>query len=76
MDVLATAWNKTAFLLVHVNTFELHTVLWATALASWRLSVVLDQHGARLREARLARTVAAVYSSFSLIAWLSGLFLV
>jgi prenyltransferase beta subunit len=76
MDAINAVWNTTAFLLVHVPSFEFHTVMWFTALAAWRLATVLDKHNARLREAKLARIVAVFYLSFSLLAWLSSLVLV
>lgn len=50
-----------AFLIVHITNFELPLVLWGTSLAAIILARVLALHNARLREAKLARNIAAFY---------------
>jgi hypothetical protein len=55
------AINKASFLIIHVTLFELPMVLLATALASWRLCIVLEKHNARQKEANLARVIAFFY---------------
>ncbi len=75
MEDLTAMWQRIAFLLVHVTNFELQLVLWAVIVASWRLAAVLAGHDARLREARLARRVAAFYACLSLAFWLAHVLL-
>ncbi|WP_245690231.1 hypothetical protein [Sporolituus thermophilus] len=65
-----TVWQKLAYLIVHKTTLWLLFVLLGTALASWRLAVVLDKHNARQREAALARKTAVGYAATAVILWL------
>jgi hypothetical protein len=76
MESLTAAWDRIAFLLVHVTNYELQLVLWVAVAASWRLATVLARHNARLREAKLARLVAAFYAGLSLFFWLAHTILV
>jgi hypothetical protein len=76
MEDLTAAWDRIAFLLVHVTNYELQLVLWSAVAAAWRLAAVLTGHGARLREAKLARRVAVFYACLSLFFWLAHTLLV
>lgn len=58
----SSVWDKISFLIIHMTVFELPVILAATALAALVLARVLDKHNARLREARLARRIAAFYA--------------
>jgi len=75
MEDLSAVWDRIAFLLVHVTNYELQLVLWAAVIASWRLASILARHSVRLREARLARRVAAFYACLSLAFWLAHVIL-
>lgn len=68
MDI-STIWKKTTFLLTHMTQFELPLILLFTSLSSWRLAVVLSKHSARLKEAQLARRIAAFYIATLFTAW-------
>ncbi len=73
MDI-AAVWDKVVFLIIHVTVFELPVVLVATAVAAYVLARTLDRHGARTREARLARRIALFYAAFFAILYTARYF--
>ncbi|MDF2501482.1 MAG: hypothetical protein K0Q77_2196 [Anaerosporomusa subterranea] len=62
-------WQRIAFVVAHMSLFELPLILLFTALSSWRLAVVLNKHDARLKEAQLARKIAAFYAALLFTTW-------
>jgi hypothetical protein len=66
---LSNIWQRTAFIITHMSLFELPLILAFTSLSSWRLATVLSKHDARLKEAQLARKIAASYAAIFFTTW-------
>lgn len=70
MSNLVYYWHKLAYQLVHQTTLWMLIVFFATALASWVLSSVLEKHNDRTREAQFARKTAVFYAAAATFFWL------
>ena len=68
-------WQKTAVILIYMSLFELLLISIFTAIASWRLSVILGKHDSRMKEAKLARKIAAFYAALAFVFWGAARFL-
>lgn len=61
---------KMIFQLVHKTSIWMLMVFFLTALVSWQLSVILNKHNARLKEANLAKNAAIAYSLAGISLWI------
>lgn len=70
-----SVWQTIAYHIVHKVNIWLFVVIFATSFFAWQMGKKLAKSDATLRDARLAKKIAAGYTAIGIFLWLVKLVL-